>query len=168
MNQDLARLALDAGLFEPGRERLRLAFGLACVDRVQHLLEDPRALACLAVLRDFVAGRSDAAALAAASREIAAVANRHRGSDSIDGCAHSAVSATFAAANALAGRPLEAGSYAAYAAVYAYGGYAVNDPTAFEPEFEWQVAQLHRLAAEYPPSPARGPTQSPASRGGTS
>ena len=117
-------------------------------------------------LRDFVAGRSDAAALAAASREIAAVANRHRGSDSIDGCAHAAVSSTFAAANALAGRPLEAGSYAAYAAVYAYGGYAINDPTAFEPEFEWQVAQLHRLAAEYPPAP--GPTQSPASRGATS
>ncbi|HMA10202.1 MAG TPA: hypothetical protein VKP68_20140 [Ramlibacter sp.] len=162
MNQELARLALETGLFEPGRRQLRLAFGLACVDRVQHLLEEPRALACVATLRDVVAGRSDTAALDSASREVAAVANGHRGSNSIDGSAHAAVSATFAAANALAGRPIEAASYAAYAAVYAYGGYAVNDPTAFEPEFEWQVAQLRRLAAEYPPAPPQ------ASHGGQS
>ena len=61
MNQELARLALDTALFEPGRERLRLAFGLACVDRVGHLMEEPRAVACLAVLRDFVGGRRGAA-----------------------------------------------------------------------------------------------------------
>lgn len=154
MNQELARLALDCGLSEPGRRNLRLAFGLACVERVAHLLEERRAIACLAILRNAVAGRADAAALDSASTEIAAVANQHRGSDSIDGSAHAAVSATFAAANALAGRPIEAANYAAYAAVYAYGGYAVNDPTAFQPEFEWQVAQLRRLAAEYPPAPS--------------
>ena len=147
MNQQLSRLAQEQGLFEPDRERLRLAFGLACATRVAHLLEEPRAQACLAVLRDVVAGRADTAALAAASQEIAAVANHHRGSNSIDGSAHAAVSATFAAANALAGRPLEAAGYAAYAAVYAYGGYAVNDPSAFEPEFEWQVAQFRQLAS---------------------
>jgi hypothetical protein len=66
------------------------------------------------------------------------------------------VSATYALANALAGRALEAASYAAYAAVYAYGGYAVNDPSSFDPEIEWQVAQLRRLASEHPAPPAAG------------
>jgi hypothetical protein len=147
MQDDLARAAVDTGLLEPGRQHLRMAFGLACADRVRHLLEEPRAIACLTVLRDFVAGLADEPALQEASREITRIANQHRGSDSIDGSAHAAVSATFAAANALAGRPIEAASYAAYAAVYAYGGYAVNDPSSFEPEIEWQLGQLRRLAA---------------------
>ena len=62
------------------------------------------------------------------------------------GLAHAAVSATYAVANALAGRALDAASYAAYASVYAYGGYAVNDPSAFESEFDWQVRTLRELA----------------------
>ena len=147
MNHALERLANEVGLSNPGNETLRLAFGLACVSRVQHLIEDARALACLAVLRDFVDGHADATALAAASQETAAIANQHRGSGSIDGTAHAAVSATYAAANALGGRALEAASYAAYASVYAYGGYAVSDPSAFEAEFAWQVEQLRELAA---------------------
>ena len=55
------------------------------------------------------------------------------------------MSATYAVANALAGRALEAASYAAYATVYAYGGYAVQDLSAFEPEHQWQVQALQRL-----------------------
>jgi hypothetical protein len=31
--------------------------------------------------------------------------------------------------------------------VYAYGGYAISDPSAFEVEFAWQVEQLQKLAA---------------------
>jgi hypothetical protein len=156
MKDDLPRAAIETGLQAPGREALRLAFALACVERVQHLLEDPRAALCLSVLRDFVAGRTDAQALAAASQEIARLANQHRGSNSIDGSAHAAVSATYAVANALAGRALEAANYAAYAAVYAYGGYAVSDPSSFDPEIEWQVAQLRRLASEHPVPPGPG------------
>lgn len=156
MENKLSQAAAETGLLAPGRESLRLAFALACVDRVQHLLEEPRAPQGLAVLRDFVAGRTDRQSLEAAGREIAQLANRHRGSNSIDGSAHAAVSATYALANALAGRALEAASYAAYAAVYAYGGYAVNDPSSFDPEIEWQVAQLRRLASEHPAPPAAG------------
>jgi hypothetical protein len=152
MNHALSNLAKDVGLLEPASKALRLAFGLACASRVQHLLEDPRALACLAVLREFVAGETDAATLSIAAQEIAKVANGHRGSNSIDGSAHAAVSATYALANAMAERVLDAASYAAYAAVYAYGGYAVSDPTAFEPEFAWQVEQLRRLSS----APAAG------------
>jgi hypothetical protein len=41
---------------------------------------------------------------------------------------------------------VEAASYAAYAAVYAYGSYAITDPGSFEAEFAWQQEQLRRLA----------------------
>lgn len=150
MNHELTRLAAAMALQDERHARLRLALGRACVARVKHLLEDPRAVQCLAVLEAFVDGRADEAALAAARQEIAAVANSHRGSNSIDGAAHAAVSATYAVANALAGRALDAASYAAYATVYAYGGYAVNDPTAFEAEFAWQVSALQALSAQEP------------------
>ena len=39
-----------------------------------------------------------------------------------------------------------AASYAACATVYAYGGYAVNDPQSFEAEFAWQVEKFRELA----------------------
>jgi len=120
---------------------------------VRHLLEEPRVAANLSVLRNFVAGAADEAALSSAAAEAAQSANSHRGSNSIDGAAHAAVSATYAVANALAGKALEAAGYAAYATVYAYGGYAINDRSAFESEFAWQVDALRRLAAggELPP-----------------
>lgn len=146
MNRALADAARELALADPAREPLRFAFGLACVTRVGHLLEEPRAIACVATLRRFVAGDVRREILDEAAQEIGALANSHRGSNSIDGSAHAAVSATYAAANALAGRALEAASYAAYAAVYAYGGYAVRDPSAFEPEFEWQLQTLNSLA----------------------
>ena len=146
MNQELSLLATELGIDAQQHEPLRLAFGLACVRRVQHLLEDPRATDALAVLEALVAGRSARPALVQAAAEIAAVANSHRGSGSIDGSAHAAVSATYAVANALVGRALEAASYAAYASVYAYGGYAINDPSSFEAEHAWQVEALKALA----------------------
>jgi hypothetical protein len=145
MNDQLVALAAECRLSDRANEALRLAFGLACASRVRHLLEDPRALAGLDVLRDHLAGGADRAALSAAAAELKDVANRHRGSNSIDGSAHAAVSATYAVANALAGGALEAAGYAAYATVYAYGAYAVNDPSAFAPEHEWQIAELRRL-----------------------
>lgn len=146
MNGRLAGMARELALDAPRNEALRLAFGLACARRVEHLLEDPKAIECLGVLRDFVEGRCGAEALAAARETIAGVAGSHRGSASIDGSAHAAVSATYAVANAVAGRALDAAGYAAYASVYAYGGYAVNDPSAFEGEFDWQLATLAGLA----------------------
>lgn len=146
MNHELSRLAAEFRLADPAHEPLRLAFGLACVGRVRHLLEDPGAMRCLTVLEDFLAGRLERPALDDAARDIAAIANSHRGSPSIDGTAHAAVSATYAVANALAGRALDAAGYAAYAAVYAYGGYAVTDPSAFEGEYAWQVQTFNALA----------------------
>lgn len=146
MNEELAALARSLGLADPSCAWLRHAFGLACVERVRHLLEDVRAVAALDCLGAFVAGLLDAAALKAACAEVALVARSHPGSKSIDGAAHAAVSATNAVAHALAGRALDAASYAAYASVYVYGGSAVMDREAFADEFRWQVGELGRLA----------------------
>jgi hypothetical protein len=157
MNEELSRLATAINLNGPQQEPLRLAFGLACAQRAEHLLENPEAIRCLAVLRSFVEGRSGRPALAQAAEEIAAVANSHRGSNSIDGSAHAAVSATYAVAKALAGRALEAAGYAAYAVVYGYGGYAVTDPSAFEGEFAWQVEKFKTMVHAFTANCAQDP-----------
>lgn len=148
MNEPLQALAIQVGLMDPAQSQLRLAFGLACAERIAYLLLDPRATAAIAVLRACVEGRATEAELQAACTEVAAVARSHPGSQSIDGAAHAAVSATHAVAHALAGRALDAASYAAYAAVYAYSGSAVTDPSAFDGEFRWQVRELEWLASE--------------------
>lgn len=147
MNDALDQLASSLGLAEPANERLRLAFGYACVSRVRHLLEEPEVERCLAVLGNFVGGKAGCEALDAAKAAAVRLANSHRGSASIDGCGHAAVSASYAIANALEGKALEAASYAAYATVYAQGGSAaVADRDSFEPEFSWQLAALQSLA----------------------
>jgi len=65
----------------------------------------------------------------------------------LDGVGHAAVSASYAVANALGGRAVQAADYAAYAAVYGDGGYgAVCDPESFVDERNWQLATLERLA----------------------
>lgn len=147
MNQKLEKLAADIGLNQPANERPRLAFAFSCVSRVRHLLEEPEVNACLAVLKDFLDGTASREALNMAKAEVARLANGHRGSKSIDGCGHAAVSATYAVAKALEGKAIEAASYAAYATVYAQGGYAAAaDRESFEPEFQWQFALLESLA----------------------
>jgi len=149
MNEALDRLARELTLDAPTREGLRLRFGLACVQRVRHLLEDAGVIACLDTLTRFVAGDAAPAELQAAAAEAAALANHHPGSRSLDGVGHAAVSASYAVANALAGRALRAAEYAAYATVYGEGGYgAVQQRESFQPEFDWQVESLRRLAAE--------------------
>lgn len=148
MNDALDRLAVEVGLHGSGNERLRLAFGHACAKRVEHLLESAEVAACLADLRRFLDGSIDRSAFDAAAQRAAELANRHPGSKSIDGCGHAAVSGSYAVANALAGKALQAAAYAAYAVVYGQGGYgAVADREAFEPEFRWQQACLASLAA---------------------
>ncbi|QNP60594.1 hypothetical protein [Paenacidovorax monticola] len=144
--------ALAAALtaYESGRARpeaLRYAFACACAQRVRHLLEDEAVLRCLDTLVAYVQGQAGEEALERAAREAAALANGHQGSRSLDGVGHAAVSASYAVANALAGRALQAADYAAYAAVYGGGGYgAVCDPASFAPEKAWQFAMLAQLA----------------------
>ena len=146
MNDALDRLARQLALAEPANERLRLAFAHDCAQRVAHLLEDPQVVDCLAVLSAYLAGQAGRAALDDAAQRAAELANHHPGSRSIDGVGHAAVSATYAVANALAGKAAQAAEYAAYAAVYGQGGYgAVSDRESFQPEFDWQVRRLRAL-----------------------
>lgn len=146
MNDALDRLARELALDGPAREGLRLRFGLACVQRVRHLLEDATVIACLDVLARHVDGRATRAELDEAAAEAARLANHHPGSRSLDGVGHAAVSASYAVANALAGRALRAAEHAAYAKVYGEGGYgAVQQRESFQPEFDWQLDALRRL-----------------------
>jgi len=148
MNIALERLASQLDLDAPAHAPLRLAFGHACTQRVEHLLEEPQAIACLATLGHYLEGAATDVQLADASALAARLANHHPGSTSIDGCGHAAVSATYAVAAALAGKALRAAEYAAYAAVYGQGGYgAISDPDAFTIEFAWQADTLAALAA---------------------
>lgn len=148
MNHELQQLTVKYAIDGPDRRMLRLRFGLACANRVRHLLEEPRAIELLDVLQSYVDGHCGEATLENAATEAAHVANHHRGSASIDGTKHSAVSATYAVANALAGRALDAAEYAAYSTVYGYGGYAVSDPDSFTPEYTWQTRMLQQLFEE--------------------
>lgn len=139
--------AIEAQNADP--DRLRLVFGYACVERVRHFLEDADVIKCLDVLIRYLSGEADRDALSSAATLAASLANHHQGSRSLDGVGHAAVSASYAVANALAGRAPQAADYAAYAIVYGGGGYgAVNDPESFVPEKSWQLAKLHELAAK--------------------
>ena len=147
MNHALDHLAAELALAAPANERLLLEFGYACARRVEHLLEEPEVAECLRGFGAHLAGAGDRARLGRLALEAARLANHHQGSRSIDGCGHAAVSASYAVAKAIDGKALEAASYAAYAAVYAQGGSAaVAERESFQPEFEWQVASLVRLA----------------------
>jgi len=147
MNAELAQLASSLKLAAPESRELALKFSLACAKRVEHLLEEPEVIECLRTLERYVAGGASSESLARAAEDASLLANHHRGSKSIDGCGHAAVSASYGVSRAVAGRALDAAQYCAYASVYASGGYAaVADREAFEPEFSWQLACLTSLA----------------------
>jgi hypothetical protein len=163
MNAELDRVASELNLATPESRELALTFGLACAKRVEHLLEEPEVLECLQVLEQYVSGSVSTVPLAKAAETAARLANRHRGSQSIDGCGHAAVSATYGVSKALAGRAVEAAKYCAYAAVYAAGGYAaVAEREAFEPEFTWQLQRLKALAQVVGTNSSRAPAPSDA------
>lgn len=154
MTPELDRLLLHLEPPTEGNLQDRLAFGLLCVERVSHLLEQPEAVDCLQQLRDQVANAARRAYLPSLVARASELAHGHPASRSLDGVGHAAVSATYACAKALAGRARQAAEYAAYAAVYGQGGYgATSDPSSFVPEFVWQAQQLRTLIA---PGLARG------------
>jgi len=149
MNEQLERLAVEIHLNHPDHENLRLTFAYACADRVRHLLEEPDVIGCLDTLGEYLKGEIDDVALGCAANKAASLANHHQGSMSIDGCGHAAVSASYAVANALKGKALQSASYAAYALVYASGGYAaLAERDSFRSEFNWQSDTLKVLAGD--------------------
>ena len=148
MNSSLEYFATEIGLSNAEHEVLRLRFGHACAMRIRYLLEEPEVIECLLVLGEYLAGRVDSATFAHSQKDADRLANQHPGSKSIDGCGHAAVSASYAVAHAINGKALQAASYAAYALVYAGGGYgAVAQREAFESEFAWQLDELKSMTA---------------------
>lgn len=145
---DLSTVLKDLEAKVADADRLRFAFGYACAERVRQLLEEAEVVQCLDVLAGYLSGHVGREALTQAAALAGSLANRHQGSRSLDGVGHAAVSASYAVANAVAGRAAQAADYAAYASVYGGGGYgAVADLESFVPEREWQAARLQELAA---------------------
>ena len=143
---ELKQLAKDLDLASAAGLRLRIAFGIACVERVEHLLTDRSVGDSLSVGKAFVSGDCDESALEAAAARAAQITRSHPGSGGLDGAGNAAVSTSFGVAAALAGRALEAAGYTAYASVYSYASYAVTDPAAYREEHAWQVRKLRELA----------------------
>jgi hypothetical protein len=149
MNTELRALAGQLGLEDATDHRLFLSFGLACVGRVEHLLEEPEAIRTLEAFRSHLAQAQPDAGFDELVVRAQRLANQHQGSRSIDGAQHAAVSATYALAKAIAGKFIDAAEYAAYAQVYAYGGYAVKDMASFQEEYAWQLQTFATLARQW-------------------
>lgn len=142
---ELIQLAENVDLDHEDNILLRVKFGLACVERVEHLLTDSLVLEVLAIGKAYIAGKCGNAELTEAAIKASQLARSHPGSGSIDGANNAAVSTSHGVAAALAGRALEAAGYAAYASVYSYASYAVTDVSAFASEHEWQISKFNSL-----------------------
>lgn len=142
---ELTRLAQEADLDSAEQLKLRIAFGVACIERVEQLLTDDSMIEMLAVGKAFVLGKCTEAELEAAAVTAAEVARGHPGSSSLDGAGSAAVSTSHGVAAALAGRALVAAEYAAYASVYSYASHAVTDLAAYQDDHAWQIDKFQEL-----------------------
>jgi hypothetical protein len=145
---ELTQLAQEAELDSPGQFQLRISFGVACIERVEHLLTDSSIIGALSIGKAFVLGECDDHELEEAGVKASAVAKSHPGSSSLDGAGSAAVSTSYGVVAALAGRALEAAEYAAYASVYSYASHAVTDLAAYEDEHRWQINKFRELAKQ--------------------
>jgi hypothetical protein len=148
MNAELRSFVKELGLNNPEMEAIRYKFCFACASRIAHLLELDEAIAAYKDFESYLNGDLDRAKFEALQKAILEIANKHTGSKSLDGTKHSAVSATYALANAINGNPVAAAEYAAYSKTYGYGGYAVSDLESYQEEYVEQVKILKRLLDE--------------------
>lgn len=154
MNSELRKLVTEYDLNNQGKERMRFEFCFACASRIQHLLEQEEAVAAYRDFEDYLRGSLDQAQFVRLQTSILEVANRHPGSTSLDGTKHSAVSATYALANAINGNAVATAEYAAYSKVYGYGGYAASDLDSYQEEYSEQVRILRKLWREFCAAPS--------------
>lgn len=129
----------------PEMERVRFEFCFACASRINHLLELDEALSAYQDFKSYLEGELNLVEFEKLQKSIFSIANKHQGSKSLDGTKHSAVSATYALANAINGNAVAAAEYAAYSKTYGYGGYAVSDLESYQEEYSEQVNILKRL-----------------------
>ena len=148
MNAELRALVKELGLNNPEMEAIRYKFCLACASRIAHLLELNEAIAAYKDFESYLNGELGRADFEVLQKRILEIANKHPGSKSLDGTKHSAVSATYALANAINGNPVAAAEYAAYSKTYGYGGYAVSDLESYQEEYAEQVRVLRGLLDE--------------------
>ena len=142
---ELIQLAQEVNFDSAEKLKLRVAFGVACIERVEHLLTDGSVVEMLAVGKAFVSGKCTEAELEAAAVTAAEVARSHPGSSSLDGAGSAAVSTSHGVAAALAGRALVAAEYAAYASVYSYASHAVTDLASYQDDHAWQIDKFQEL-----------------------
>lgn len=93
----------------------------------------------------YLNGKLDRAKFVDLQKRILEIANKHPGSKSLDGTKHSAVSATYALANAINGNAVASAEYAAYSQIYGYAGYAASDLESYQVEYAEQVKILKKL-----------------------
>ena len=148
MNAELRALVKELGLNNPQMEAIRYKFCFACASRIAHLLEQDEAITAYKDFGSYLNGELDKQKFELLQKTILEIANKHPGSKSLDGTKHSAVSATYALANAINGNPVAAAEYAAYSKTYGYGGYAVSDLESYQEEYSEQVKILKRLLEE--------------------
>jgi hypothetical protein len=151
----LAQLAREGAFEREASFRLRVRFGIACIERVEHLLTSSAVVACLAIGKQYLEGNATDVQLSRSATEAAQLATSHAGAASLDGSGSAAVSVSRGAAAALAGRALEAAEYAAYASVYSYASYAATDLANYAEEHAWQIATLRHLIDEHTESTQR-------------
>lgn len=143
---ELIELSRKLDLDSESQFVLRIAFGVSCVERVEHLLTDESVIDCLAIGKAFITGERSADDLAEAAAAASNLAKSHSGSSSIDGSGSAAVSTSHGVSAALEGQALIAAEYSAYASVYAYSSHAVTDISAYSDEHAWQLTRLQSLA----------------------
>lgn len=153
---ELKQLAQKARLDSHDQSRLRIAFGVACIEHVEHLLVDSSIIESLAAGKAFIAGECDEDDLDAAADSASKAARSHPGTSSLDGAGSAAVSTSLGVAAALAGRALAAAEYAAYASVYAYASHAVTDLSAYKDIHAWQINKFRELLSAHEHSSKSG------------
>ena len=148
MHPILKQIATELNETEAG-PGFRYRFALACIEDVAPNLEEDSAIGALAKFRELVASfdRQRLDEIKAMAAELKGISQSHQGSRSIDGARHAAVSATYALARAVDGDAVNAAAYAAYSAIYAYGGYAVSDPASFDEAHQKQLDMLRAMRA---------------------
>ena len=145
MNSELRALVDKVGLMTPEMERMRFEFCYACACSISHLLELDEAISAFQDFKSYLEGKVTQVEFEDLQKSIFNIANKHQGSKSLDGTKHSAVSATYALANAMNGNAVAAAEYAAYSKTYGYGGYAVGDLESYQEEYTEQVKILKKL-----------------------
>ncbi len=146
---ELRRLAQEVDLYGEDQFKLRVVFGVACIERIEHLLTDNSMIDALSIGKAFVSGECNERELEGAASRASQVARSHSGSNSLDGAGSAAVSTSHGVVAALEGRALEAAEYAAYASVYSQASYAVTDLSAYADEHAWQIGKFQELVKQF-------------------